>query len=589
MNTEAAHGPTLRTQRSQRSRRPLSLFVIFVFFVAFVAERTSWRVSGQAPQPAQPPTQAQQRPVFRGGTRFVRVDAYPIENGKIVEGLKPGDFEIFEDGKPQAVDSFDFVRFDTFTPEAERRNPSSQREGFELAADPRYRVFVIVVDMGFSFGYGVYQPFNDIGRVQQPLANFIDRLIGVNDLFGLLSSRNTVKDLVLGQKTTVTAMQVKDLWRASEIDDDPTRRFDRQYDPDCLKCREPRPGEPDQRPCGELVRTLKARHYGDQTFTLLQELVATLGAVREERKNVVFVSDKLLRWREDQSMFDRLQPGLPKMGIDNGRVGLGDPQQTAVTSYSCAADVNRLPLMNFERRFDQLLTDARRANVAFYPITPSGLQAPPGPEAVKILQAENEDLRLLARDTGGIAVVESNDLNAGMRRIADDLQAYYVLGYYTTNTKYDGGIRKIGVKVKGQTVRARREYRAPTAAEIAAIASPKPPAEAAGPPELVGEPVAFRVAPRQAAEKVTALEFVRADRLRVSWPVLAPLDRREARLLDSAGKPLPIDLPLAEDTAAKTVTVELPLAPFGRGSYSIELTAGSGTRTERRRLTFVMK
>ena len=48
-----------------------------------------------APQnPSSPPqTQAQQRPVFRGGTHFVRVDAYPTtKDGKIVEGLTADDF-----------------------------------------------------------------------------------------------------------------------------------------------------------------------------------------------------------------------------------------------------------------------------------------------------------------------------------------------------------------------------------------------------------------------------------------------------------------------------------------------------------------
>src|SRR6185503_831141 len=93
-----------------------------------------------------PVTQAQQRPVFRGGTHFVRVDAYPAQDGKIVEGLTAADFEILEDGKPQAIESFDFVKFDSFTPEAARRDPRNPRAGFYLAADPRYRVFVIFVD-----------------------------------------------------------------------------------------------------------------------------------------------------------------------------------------------------------------------------------------------------------------------------------------------------------------------------------------------------------------------------------------------------------------------------------------------------------
>ncbi len=533
----------------------------------------------QAPQPA--PTQAQQRPVFRAGTHFVRVDAYPTQDGRIVEGLEPADFEIFEDGKPQAIESFDYITFDAFTPETERRNPSSQREGFEWAADPRYRVFVILVDMGFSSGKGVFEPISDLGRIQSPLVNFINRVIGTSDLFGLLSTRSTVKDLVLGQKTTVTVEQIRDLWRASVVDQDPTERY-----ADCITCtRNVSPQE-----CKRLKEALTARYHADQTFTLLRELVAQLGAVREERKNVVFVADLLAQWRADLALMNGLQAALPKAGIDDGRVGFGDPHKTPITDYSCAADVNRLPTMDFEKRFQQVLTEARQANVAFYPITPSGLQAPPlGVQ--RILAAENDGLRLLARETGGIAVVDSNDLNAGMRRISDDLQAYYLLGYYTTNTKFDGGIRRISVKMKGAPIRARREYRAPTPAEIAALAAASsaggPAAE--GPPAVIGEPVAYRVGLHQAAQKVSRLEFDRADRIRVQWPVLSALDRREARLLDSAGKLLPIDLPVSEDDSTHVVVVELPLAPFGRGVYSIELTAGSGARTERRRLTFMMK
>ena len=562
------------------------LFVIFVSFVVLVAEHVPSAVS----PPQQPRTEAEQRPVFRGGTHFVRVDAYPVESGKIVEGLTPEDFVILEDGKPQAIESFDFIRFDTFTPEAERRNPSSQREGFELAADPRYRVFVIFVDLGFSDSIGVFEPFPDVARIQQPLVNFIDRVIGTRDLFGLLSSRNTVKELVLGQKTAVTIEQVKDLFRARQVDRDPVERYDPKYNPDCLTCSEPVQGAADQRSCGVLRKVLAARNHADQTYTLVRELIATLGAIREERKNIVFASNKLARWREDQSLYDRLQPGLPKMGIDKGRLGLGDPHKDPVTDYTCAADVNRLPLMDFENRFQQVLNEARRANVAFYPITPSGLQAPWNLGDQRILEATNDDLRSLARETGGIAVVDSNDLNAGLRQIADDLQAYYVLGYYTTNTKFDGGVRKITVKVKGNAIRARREYRAPTPEEMAALANrPAAPPPDAGPPAVIGEPAAFRVSGRQPPEAVRLLEFVRSDRLRVTWPVLAPLDRREARLLDSAGKPLPIDLPIAEPDGQRTVIVELPLAPLGRGVYSIELTAASGGRTERRRLTFTMK
>ena len=56
----------------------------------------------------------------------------------------------------------------------------------------------------------------------------------------------------------------------------------------------------------------------------------------------------------------------------------------------------------------------------------------------------------LANETDGIAIVNTNDLSGGMKQIADDLAAYYVLGYYTTNTKFDGGVRNIKVRLQDE-------------------------------------------------------------------------------------------------------------------------------------------
>src|SRR4029079_4154872 len=113
-------------------------------------------------------------------------------------------------------------------------------------------------------------------------------------------------------------------------------------------------------------------------------------------------------------------------------------------------------------RYRELLRQARRQNVSFYPITPGGLQAPVGLPAILAYERATDDFRTLANETDGIAIVETNDLTAGINRIGDDLAAYYVLGYYTTNTKWDGGLRKIQVREKntGKSIRARREYRA---------------------------------------------------------------------------------------------------------------------------------
>jgi VWFA-related protein len=550
-------------------------FAIFVICVVLVPP--PWRVSPQAQQPAaaQPPTQAQQKPVFRAGTHFVRVDAYPTsKDGRIIEGLKPEDFDVTEDGKPQAIESFDYISFPTFTPDAERHDPESQRAGFDMAADPRYRVFVILIDMKFGGTHAgaVVETKGDLAYMQSPLVNFLDRMLGPQDLFGFLTSRQTAKDLVLGQRSVSVKAQIGELFRASMVDIDEA-------------------DELEQCPRGAL---LKERFRLDQTYTALEGLVTQLGSLRDERKNIIFVTNRLPRPQGDKALLDATGGAMPRAGIVGGRVGIGDHVIGANDSF-CAGEVQRLSMMDFDFRYRDLLRSARKENVTFYTITPAGLQAPVTQGQLEAVKRDNDDLITLAHETDGIAIVDTNDLSGGMKKIADDLAAYYVLGYYTTNTKWDGGVRTIKVRLKpsGQTIRARRQYRAPTEAEIASLASRSAPAAGApvssGPATLIGEPVAYRIVLRQAPEKSPRLEFTRSDRLRVEWPVLGALDRREARLLDSSGKPLPIDVPLSENEGAKTLVAELPLAPFAKGVYSIELTAGAGGKTEQRRLTFTLK
>ena len=519
---------------------------------------------------AQPPPQtaAQQRPVFRGGTHFVRVDAYPMEDGKIVEGLSAEDFEILEDGKPQKIDSFDFLKFDSFTPEQKRRDPVSQRAGFDMAADPRYRVFVIFVDLTFTLQRGPFAPISSLPRIQQPLVDFLDRMLGPQDLYGFLTSRNTARDLVLAQKSTVTRAQMMDLWRASVIDRDDADELDGC---DCGQARD------NPQLCKAMIEKLKLRHRADATYTALHSLILELGSLRQERKNVVFASNILPRWRADDSILNQRGPSVPKTGITNGRIGEAGRNEmgTATSQGYCASEFQRLASIDFDPRYRDLLRDARQENVAFYVITPAGLQAPPMGYA-PVVQNETDDLVALANETDGLAIVDTNDLTGGMKKIADALAAYYVLGYYTTNTKFDGGVRNIKVRLKsnGKTVRARRQYRAPTQAEIAALTAAPPASAAPAPPPgpvtytLVGEPKAFRSTSRSVPEPVTAFEFARNERLRVEWPLLATLDRREVRLLTKSGRPLPVDLPLAEDTAGPSV-VEMSLSAFSPGEYQI--------------------
>ena len=79
-------------------------------------------------------------------------------------------------------------------------------------------------------------------------------------------------------------------------------------------------------------------------------------------------------------------------------------------------------------------------------------------------------------ETDGRAIVNRNDLEAGLKQVVRDSSAYYLLGYNSTQAPTDGKFHEIKVRVKrqGADVRARKGYWALTAAESTRVLSPKP-------------------------------------------------------------------------------------------------------------------
>jgi hypothetical protein len=157
-----------------------------------------------------------------------------------------------------------------------------------------------------------------------------------------------------------------------------------------------------------------------------------------------------------------------------------DPNRVVgVDTSRCDQDRLALASIDNTRRYLDILRAANRSNASFYPIEPRGLVVfdtdigpnPPAPIDVDfaMLRQRHETLKTAALDTDGLAVMDSNDINAGLQRVVTDLSTYYLLGYSSTNAKPDGRYRTIRVRVKrpGVEIRARKGYQAPTAEEVA--------------------------------------------------------------------------------------------------------------------------
>ena len=119
---------------------------------------------------------------------------------------------------------------------------------------------------------------------------------------------------------------------------------------------------------------------------------------------------------------------------------------------------------NYSKRYKlgDALQETQRADCLFYSINPSG----PSIRLNKISLKGQEGMTSLATGTGGAAFLPDKleDLSAVFRQIAAELQAQYLLGYYSTDERRDGKFRRIAVSVPGRSdlrIRARHGYYAP--------------------------------------------------------------------------------------------------------------------------------
>jgi VWFA-related protein len=429
------------------TRRPW-LFVILVTFAILVA-RDHQYVSAQAQQPAP------QQPVFRVGTHFVSVDAYPTRDGKVIEGLTKDDFDVYEDDKPQKVETFEFISADARPPDDERSTMLTPREGLELAADPRYRVFVIVIDKT-SLTKATWEP------MRSALHDFLDREVSPRDLIGLITTDHSWQDLVIGERLSAIEEEI-----------------------DQAEWLETQPSEESMVLDGCGLGMLRGRGKSDAVYTLLESLVRVLGQVREDHSSIVFVSNNITRQPKDSNGTGQERTyRLPNTALINGRISRVNDD---THDRACKAEAARLDDINFDQRFSALATSARASNVSFYPIrmpalvpdlrsramfsaeesrrpTSTQTRFPPPPE---------DNLGELAKKTDGFPVAMHDGLGKGLQRISQDVGAHYLLGYYTSNDNWDGKIRRITVRLKpkGTQIAARHEYRAPTKAEMEALSA----------------------------------------------------------------------------------------------------------------------
>ncbi|HVC20288.1 MAG TPA: VWA domain-containing protein [Vicinamibacterales bacterium] len=411
-------------------------------------------------RPAQPPAAGAPSATFKAGVNFVRVDVIVTDkHGRPVTSLKPSDFQVYENGRLQKIQTFRLVRIST-TPQPEgAQEPATPTTEFgqaQAASNPEARVFVIFLD-----DYHVRR--GDSIKVRQPLEQFVEQDLGPNDLVGVMYPLTPLSDITLTADHASVVEAIKH-FVGRKYDFTPRNQFEEKY--------------------ADLPTQQVVEIRNEVTLSALRGLMTYLGSLRPGRKAVVLVSEGYTNVLPPQ-----LQNPVATMP------GFGNPEAdnplASDANNPTAQAVNFFSNIDIDEDLRVVYSAANRNNTSIYTLDPRGLatsefdisQNVNPADDQQILQSTQDTLRTLASETDGRAIVNRNDMTPALEQIVKDSSDYYLLGY-NSNEAADGKFHKIEVRVTGASglrVRARKGYWALTAAQVAqALAPPK-----LGPPPAV--------------------------------------------------------------------------------------------------------
>jgi VWFA-related protein len=402
-----------------------------------------------AQQPASQQGVAQPQPpvTFRAEANFVEVHAIVTgSDGAFVPGLTADDFEVYEDGRPQKPAVFQFIDLPTerpFTPagasapiESDVRSTSRTFDG---------RIYVLLLD-------DLHTMVTRSAQVKEGARKFIEQYVGVSDLAAvvytsgrqeagqeLTSSRRLLLaavDRFSGRKIPSAnveklAVHLRDAANNPEVDDTGAEVVGRTS-AGAQRARDVKdPLDPE--------RGTNAR----RALQAIENIANWLSDVQGRRKALLFFSEGI--------DYDIYQP-------------FNDSFASAITQET-----------------QEAVSAAQRANVNVYGIDPRGLgqfgemidinarSDYPQLEygnfrgALREMLLSQESLVGLSEQTGGLAIVNRNDVVGGLGRIVLDNSRYYLLGYYSDSSRWRGRFLKIDVKARrpGLEVRARQGYLPP--------------------------------------------------------------------------------------------------------------------------------
>jgi VWFA-related protein len=417
--------------------------------------------------------------VFRNASRLVNVNVVVTDrHDQPVRGLHEGDFEIFDDGKPQKVAFFSTLDDERAGSGAHALAPGVYTNDPHRLGIADSGVTVILFDtVNTDFLSQAYS----LGKIRIFL-----RQLHSEDRVGIyVLSENGLKLVYDPTQPASTLLQ-----EMKRYDEAHAKGSGSKGNADL----------PNSTGLVELDRFLQGKEHRPMYRCDPMRFPVTIAAFQEiarssiafnGRKAVIWVTEHMPLPYGEENAFDLARGSI--CGLEpNPNLILEEPSNLKLLPSSHNSRSSPVPTtenvldrgLSENDELDILLRLLNQNNIALYPVSAEGLQTvrlfgPTGMDAnaaiggpAQMTQgamdavdtvanvATHQDMQQLARFTGGRAFYNRNDLETGIRRSLDDAKYSYELAYYPDHDHWNGDWRSIKVKVNlpGGTVLTRGGY-----------------------------------------------------------------------------------------------------------------------------------
>jgi VWFA-related protein len=374
------------------------------------------------------PAQQQSEFTLRVESELVLVNVTVRDkNGNLVVGLKPENFAILEDNKPQKVVSFDLENVDAVAiqnvtqakPLAGQPQPSAPASPTSAEAANQFKDRRLIV---LFFDLSAMEP-DEIDRAVTSAQHYVDTQMALADLVSIVSLGSS---LLVNQDFTGDRDLLKKQLRGFG------EGGGQGYEEGTTGTTE---GTPDTGQPFTADDTEYNIFNTDRRLEALRSVAEKLSHLQQKKSLIYFSS------------------GMDRTGIEN---------QSELRAATNAAVRSNMAIYTMDMRGLQALVAGGEAQSASL----RGTSAYSGQSTINALNSNfttQETLVTLASDTGGRAFLDSNDFSQVFKGVQQDTASYYLLGYHSTNPARDGRYRRIAVKVNvpGVHVDFRKGYYAP--------------------------------------------------------------------------------------------------------------------------------